>query len=257
MPLTGVFALAINPGQTSPSDAVISHISRSFPAELLPAFYLEHRLFVDTSSLIPNSNAALRKTTSILTLSHTPATTYVATVSPKDTSQGAEESSPTSISITIPSANADSFTQLISTKLQPLWTIRQTMIVENGTALSLNGGEWIVRIGDLKIPPRLNQAGSSVRGILVEVSHMVDEKDNEDKGPDDGQKVSKDDETLIRAFLESVTEGSGVPSILTTDTARSLIRCTKFEEKDKGAPHSPPDFALASLYLDILRGSRG
>jgi hypothetical protein len=263
MPLTGLFAIPIGSGQPSPSAAIISHISRSFPAEPLPTFYLDHRLFVDTSGLLPSSNASVRKFTSILTLSHTPATTYVATTSSKGKSQDAEQSSLTSSLITIPSSSADSFTQLIGTKLQPLWTIRQSLIVENGTALSLNNGEWIIRIGDLKVPPRANQAGPNLRSMLVEVAHIENDMDDEIQGSDDGSKeakasaVKEKEETLLRAFLDSVTDGSGVPSIANPETSRSLIRRTRFHEKDKGTASTPPDLELASLYLDIIRGSRG
>jgi hypothetical protein len=260
MPLTGLFALSVSPGQTSPSSALISHISRSFPAEPLSTFYLDHRLFVDTSSILPNSDTALRKSTSILTLSHTPASTYLATASPKAKSQGAEPPSQSSTLITIPSNSADAFTHLIGTKLQPLWTHRQSVVLENGTALSLNNGEWVVRIGDLKVPPRPNQTGSNVRGMLLEVTHLEDRpkpspnNDAQDRTKD--QAVAKEDETLLRGFLDSVTEGSGV-NIASPDAVRSLIRHTSFDERDKGTTSVVPDFELAGLYLDILRGSRG
>ena len=56
MPLTGLFAISISPGESSPSAALVSHISRSYPAASLPTFHLDNRLFVDTSSLHPKSN---------------------------------------------------------------------------------------------------------------------------------------------------------------------------------------------------------
>ncbi|KAJ9607200.1 hypothetical protein H2200_008272 [Cladophialophora chaetospira] len=263
MPLTGLFLLPIAPGQSSPSPTLISHISRSFPAEPLPNFNLDHRLFVDTSSLHPAYDASLRKSTSLMTLSHTPLTTYVSTTSPKGRSQASGISSQTSTHITIPSSAADSFTQLIGTKLQPLWTHRQSLVIENGTALSLKDGEWTLRIGDLKNPPRPNQAGPNLRGMLVEVSHMDDDDDKIIQASKDGRdeantnSVDKDDEALLRGFLESVTDGSGVSAIINPETSRSLIRRTSPQEKDRGAPTSSPDFKLAVLYLDILRGPRG
>ena len=92
---------------------------------------------------------------------------------------------------------------------------------------------------------------------------MADDEDDRDEYAGGKKKdiktgdVSKEDETLLRGFLESVTDGSGVPSILTTGTSRSLIRRTTFQEKDKSATSASPDVELANLYLDILRGSRG
>jgi hypothetical protein len=97
--------------------------------------------------------------------------------------------------------------------------------------------------------------------MLVEVSHMEDDSDIKIQGPDDVQKtgsdVDKEDEALLRGFLESVTDGSGVPSITNSESYRFLVRRTKVLEKDKGAASPPADFELASLYLDALRGSRG
>ncbi|OQV02665.1 hypothetical protein CLAIMM_07821 [Cladophialophora immunda] len=264
MALTGVFILPIAPGQTSPSSALISHISRSFPAEPLPSFHLDHRLFVDTSSLLPNSDISQRKSVSILTLSHTPSKTYVATTTPKDKSQATDQStSPTFTVVTIPSSSADPFTQLIGTKLQPQWAHRQSMVIDNGTALSLENGEWTIRVGDLKTPSRPNQAGSNLRGMVVEVSFIEPPVDTtRNQGPEDAPKdvnakgVSKEDETLLRGLLDSVTDGSGVPSIYSIETTRSLIRRTKSHVKGKDSSDASPDWDLATLYLDILRGSR-
>ncbi|EXJ72546.1 uncharacterized protein A1O5_03692 [Cladophialophora psammophila CBS 110553] len=265
MALTGVFILPIAPGQSSPSSALISHISRSFPAEPLPPFHLDHRHFVDTSHLLPNSDISQRKSASILTLSHTPSKTYVAISSPKEDSQAAEHlASPSLTTITIPSSSADPFTQLIGTKLQPQWAHRQSLVIDNGTALSLDGGEWTIRIGDLKTPSRPNQASSNLRGMVVEVSFVGSPADTtHNQSPDDapkgvdGKVVSKEDETLLRGLLDSVTDGSGVPSIHNLETTRSLIRRTKAHATDIDTGDTSPDWDLAHLYLDVLRGSRG
>merc|ERR1712000_255927 len=68
------FILPLPPNRPSPSSTLISHISRSLPAEPLPPFSLDHRLFVDTSSLLPTADISQRRSTSILTLSHSPKT---------------------------------------------------------------------------------------------------------------------------------------------------------------------------------------
>ncbi|KIW95945.1 uncharacterized protein Z519_03011 [Cladophialophora bantiana CBS 173.52] len=265
MALTGVFILPIAPGQSSPSSALISHISRSFPAEPLPPFHLDHRHFLDTSHLLPNSDISQRKSTSILTLSHTPSKTYVAISSPKEESQAAEHlASPSLTTITIPSSSADPFTQLIGTKLQPQWAHRQSLVIDNGTALSLDNGEWTIRIGDLKTPSRPNQAGSNLRGMVVEVSFIGSPPETaHNQSPDDapkgvdGKAVSEEDETLLRGLLDSVTDGRGVPSIHSLETTRSLIRRTKAHAIDNDTKDASPDWDLAHLYLDVLRGSRG
>ncbi|EXJ95457.1 hypothetical protein A1O1_00579 [Capronia coronata CBS 617.96] len=264
MPSTGLFFLPIAPNQPSPSALLVSHISRSFPAETLPTFHLDHRLFVDTSSLLPNSDTSLRRYTSILTLCHSPGTTYVGTTPPKEKPPAAASdppaTSPTSTLITIPSAHADPFTQLIGTKLQSHWAHRQSLVVDNGTALALQHEEWIVRIGDVRTPTGRSgqQTASNLRGMIVEVSFndttsvRPGRKDSADQQDTQHSGVGKDDETLIRGFLDSLFDGTGVQMA----SSRALFRNTRStnpEDKDRSGV---ADWDLASLYMDMLRTPR-
>jgi len=238
---------------------LITHISRSFPAQPLPAFFLDHRLFIDTSSLLPNADASLRKFTSILTLSHTPTKTYVATSAPRDGKKSNDVPTAPTV-ITIPSSSLETFTQLVGTKLQPQWAHRQSLILENGTSLSLGtNDEWTVRLGDLKIPSRPNQAGSTIRALALEISYNDDSEVTALGGDGGDASVHEDDEGMIRSFLESLLEGTGVRIDASTN-ARALFRKTgiKSEENPKPlAPSSAADFSLATLYMDMLRGPRG
>lgn len=256
MPATGLFFLSIPPSQPSPSSTLISHVSRSFPAEPLSPFSLDHRLFVDTSSLLPGADVSLRKFTSILTLSHMPGKTFIGTSATKEKGQLAD--TPPTL-VTIPSSSADTFTQLIGTKLQPQWAHRQSLVVENGAALSLQGGKWTIRIGDLKTPSRSSQPVSNLRGMLFEISHNERTSASDGAGrqrvKEDEQVVSKDDETIIRGVLDSLIDGTGVRM----EGSRVLFGCTKGEGAHEagGAGDAPVDWSLAKLYMDVLRGSRG
>lgn len=253
MTLYRLFFLPIHPNQSSPSTNLITHISRSFPARPLPTFFLDHRLFIDTSSLLPNADISLRKFTSILTLSHTPTKTYVATSAPKDIKKD-NDVPITPTTITIPSSALETFTQLVGTKLQPQWAHRQSLILENGTSLSLGNDEWTVRFGDLKIPSRPNQAGSTIRALVFEISYN---DDSDEDAPGGDILVHKDDEGMIRSFLESLLESTGV-RIDGSTNSRALFR--KTGTGIRAGAKSPPtaaDFSLATLYMDMLRGSRG
>ncbi|KIV90201.1 hypothetical protein PV10_07532 [Exophiala mesophila] len=264
MSITGLFFLPVLANQPSPSSSLISHISRSQTAQPLPAFFLDHRLFVDTSSLLPNADPSLRRFTSILALSHTSAIAYLGTSPPRDASkppaaaaaadkeQQSQTSTPTII--TIPSSATESFTQLVGTKLQPQWAHRQSLVVENGTSLSMNKGEWIVRIGDVKIPSRQNQAGPNLRGTLIEVSRGVDAS-TELK---EGSLLTQEDELLIREFLASLIQETGVKLEQSRAMFRRIATGTGAGVgADVVRPLDQPDFALAALYMDMLRGSRG
>lgn len=248
-----LFFLPVLANQSSPSSGLISHISRSQAAQPLPAFFLDHRLFVDTSSLLPNADTSLRRFTSILTLSHTSAIAYVGTSPPRDATKAADKdqshpSTPTMI--TIPASATESFTQLVGTKLQPQWAHRQSLIVEGGTSLSLNNGDWILRIGDVKIPSRQSQGGPNLRGTLIEVSRSVDASAEQKEGP----TLTQEDESLIRDFLTSLIQGTG----LKLEQSRTMFRRTAREAgADATRAFDRPDFGLAALYMDMLRGSRG
>jgi len=241
---TGLFLVPIPSNQQSPATTLISHISRSFPAELLPTFSLDHRLFVDTSSLLPNADISQRKFTSILTLSHTPLSTFIGTFLPKDKSEPTEQASPATL-ITIPSSAADTFTQLIGAKLQPQWSHRQSLVVENGTALSLQNGGWIVRIGDLKTPSRANQP-STLRAMALEVTY--DASHPAAQGVD---IVSAEHEILIRSFCYSLTEAVGI----SLGNSRHLYRNT-LQLAQSGQTADTVDWDLSKLYMDMLRGNR-
>ncbi|KAL2441136.1 hypothetical protein ABEF95_012482 [Exophiala dermatitidis] len=290
MASTGLFFLSIPPNQSSLASVLISHISRSYPAELLPTFHLDHRLFVDTSSLLPNAETSQRQYTSILTLSQSPGTTYVGTTPPPskektkantqttpgepDKAAAASSDTTKTALITIPSTQTDPISQLIGTKLQPLWAFRQSLIVDNGTSLALQHGEWIVRIGDLKTPTsrsgQQSTTSSNLRGMLVEVSFV----DSSVIGPEhtnstaDGDSsiqmnraVGHDDDTLIRGFLDSLLEGTGIQMV----NSRALFRRTgaRTEIGSKRDMNGnvknetvPVDRDLARLYMDMLRTTR-
>lgn len=155
--------------------------------------------------------------------------------------------------ITIPSSSLESFTQLVGTKLQPQWAHRQSLILENGTSLSLSDNEWTIRLGDLKIPSRPNQAGSVVRALVFEISYNNSPDDDLSTGD---SIVQKDDEVLVRSFLDSLLEGTGV-RIDSSTNSRSLFRKTGTTTIDQPNRDATTDCSLATLYMDMLRGSRG
>ncbi|KAG9793191.1 hypothetical protein ABEF93_003937 [Exophiala dermatitidis] len=291
MASTGLFFLSIPPNHPSPSALLISHISRSYPAELLPTFHLDHRLFVDTSSLLPNADTSRRQYTSILTLSQSPGTTYVGTTpppakektkantqtTPGEPDKAAAASSDTTAKtalITIQFTQTDPISQLIGTKLQPLWAFRQSLVVDNGTSLALQHGEWIVRIGDLKTPTsrsgQQSTTSSNLRGMLVEVSFVgssvigpehTNSTADADSSIQMNSAVGHDDETLIRGLLDSLLEGTGIQMV----NSRALFRRTGAHSETgskrdmNGNAKSetiPVDRDLARLYMDMLRTTR-
>ena len=66
----------------------------------------------------------------------------------------------------------EDFTQLINTRMGPLWLPRQTLHVSNGLAYST--GEFVIRYGELR---QGQGSAAHVRGVVVEVewTHAADE----------------------------------------------------------------------------------
>jgi hypothetical protein len=179
-------------------------------------------------------------------------TTYIGTSPPKhkqeESSQQSVNHAVTPTLITIPSSSIDTFTQLIGTKLQPQWAHRQTLVVENGSALALQDGEWHIRVGDVKVPSSPGQGAAALRGMLVELSYNVESQEDQKDGA-----VSDDDQTMIRGFLTSMTEATG----LSMDSIRAMFRPTSHTVENDSQGGSASDFRLATLYMDMLRGSKG
>jgi TATA-binding related factor (TRF) of subunit 20 of Mediator complex len=143
-------------------------------------------------------------------------------------------------SITIPTAEAASFMEMLAGKMAPLWALRGTERVENGTSISLCDGEWTLRIGDLRqSTTKAGVSSSTLRGVLCEVTWT----ENEGKV---GDVVGKDEKEMITAFLARLLEGTGA----NLDAARRLSAYTP-STSDTGT-----NWALAELYTELLR-SRG
>ncbi|KAL6244710.1 hypothetical protein RBB50_008238 [Rhinocladiella similis] len=267
MPSTALFFLPLAPSQTSPTSTLISHITRTLPAEPLPPFILDHRLFVDTSSLLPNSDTSKRSFTSILHLSHIPQESFIGTTAsaagappPHPPSQEQPTPEPSLTITSLPSPATDTLTQLIGTKLQPQWAHRQSVIIDSGTSLTLHNGDYTIRIGDLKTSPRGNQP-LSLRGMILELTYnnAAEETEATNGAPSTatasrpgGASVSKEDETLLRAVVDALAESAGVSIV----GARVSFRKTLRQEKGK-VPGGVTDWDLVRLYMNTLRGSRG
>lgn len=149
-------------------------------------------------------------------------------------------------SITIPSAEQGAFLELLGMKMTPLWATRGTERVENGTAISLRDGEWMLRVGELKQETRKGGgAVGATRGVICEVTWMEVEGKK-------GEAVGIEDEDMMRAFLERLLDGTGVK----VDAARTVVGYTSSEGPTQTLNVKQTNWALAELYTELLR-SRG
>lgn len=248
MPLTGLFILPSPPTKPSPAAALLTYLTLQLPSQPLhsppSAFTLTHHLFTSTSSLLPGA-AATRQYTSVLTLAHTPALTYIGTTTANGPSSH----------LAIPTTSAESFLQILHAKIQPLWTPRQTQLVTDGTALSVEFpvGVLHVRTGDIRLSQRQSTPGGTVRGVLLEITLPTIEGAA-------GEKASENDEALLRNLLIAILSNSNLDlkmeevKLLARYTERAAsVEHTEKEGEIGSKRKKQSQWALAELYMEMLR----
>lgn len=202
----------VNPPPLSPTSALITHISRTHSPKALGSYTLEHRLLVDTSSLLPGNTAPKRQTHFLTLASHFSQKTFVGTgatlshpthtfgnVDPPPTNGTAEptKTSPDLAIVTVPS-QPDTLFPLMMQKMSPMWAARQAHRVEAGITLGMDN--WKIRVGELRISGGPGQG--RVRGCLCELEYVGDEEGLE-RAPD---RLAD----LAKAHLKGLAQDSGV-----------------------------------------------
>ena len=206
LPATGLNLTSPTPLYTSLSTHLTLKHSTAPTTTTLPAYALEHRLYINTASLLPSSTTTTttsqRQYTQFLHLPHlNAAKTYIGSSTPAPSSSAPNPSAPPQSHpstngppmaiLTTPTgpSGADAFADLLSRKMQPLWVPRPAVRVENGLALSLKDGMACVRVGEVKSAGQGGQGG--VRGVIVELVYAGDDEGDEDE--DDGEDDKGDD----------------------------------------------------------------
>ena len=223
-----LFFLLLEANASSPFPALSQHVSRNLSAQPLPPFWLEYRLLVDTSSLLPGVlENRKRRSTQILTLGHFPEKSHVLT-EPED--------SVTPTMISIPSGTtASSFFSMVTAKMQPLWAARNDFRVDNGTSVELSDGEVLaVRVGELRVTG--GQGAGKVRGVIIELSMRED--------ADEGDAIDvAAREVVLRAALETRFRGSGV------NFSNAKLVSKLISNEPEGSRHAE----MVALYSELMR----
>ncbi|KAI9831613.1 MAG: hypothetical protein M1826_003222 [Phylliscum demangeonii] len=113
----------------------------------------------------------------LLTLSHHAGTSYVciaragarSSTRPEAGAAAGDGNAPLPTMVAIPHpAASEPFTTLLRTRLAPLWTSRQTVVVSHGVVFELD--DFTVRVGDVRAAPTAGAgiAALPARGVLVE-----------------------------------------------------------------------------------------
>lgn len=198
---------SVAPTTAPPTSIIITHIFRTYKPTFLGSYGLDHRLLVDTSSLLPGHTAPRRYTHFLTLSSHFPGKTFVGTTASGTTGQSKESTDGSASEskgplgeftlITIPS-QPDTLFPLLMQRMSPLWVPRQAHRVEGGASFVVN--DWKVRIGELRISG--GQGQGRARGCICEVEFL---------GASDGEEGGVEPtEEIVRAFFEGLVHDSGV-----------------------------------------------
>ena len=224
-----LFFLPSEGNNPSPFNALSQHVSRKISAQLSSPFWLEYRLLVETSSLLPGAlDSRMRRSMQILTLGQFPEKTYVLT-EPQDNS--------TSTIVTLPSgAAANSFFNMVTAKMQPLWAARNEIRLDKGASVELTGGDVLaVRVGELRAT--VGQRDSKLRGVIIELTMQ-----NEDS--EDGEEIDwTAREITLRAALDATFRGSSI----------SLTNAKLVQKSTSKQPSDPEHADIVRLYADLLK----
>ncbi|KAI9669569.1 MAG: hypothetical protein M1817_004612 [Caeruleum heppii] len=181
MAITGLYFVpeaSTNNASTSPPltlSTLADRLTKDYRPTPAGRWTLEHRLLRET---VP-----LPRFLQILSLSHHPGRTFLNITPPPTTSatQGqSQSSSPTvkapqekeqglaSAIVAIPApSQSDEYCHLLTTKMGPLWTFRQTITVNNGLTFDLE--DFRIRLGEVK-----QGQAALTRGLVIEVEWLAD-----------------------------------------------------------------------------------
>ena len=151
-------------------------------------------------------------------------------------------------SIAIPTSDAGGFLEMLSTKMQPLWSMRGTERLDNGMAISLRDAEWILRMGELRQETRkAGVASSTSRGIVCEVTWT------EPQANKTGDPISQDERDMMKAFLEQLLDGTGVKIGDARTVAGYTMSPPDSIDKGEAEVNNRTNWSLAELYTVLLR----
>ncbi|KAI9837787.1 MAG: hypothetical protein M1819_006721 [Sarea resinae] len=221
MTVTGLYFIP-EATQTATLQTLIDRITIRYEPEPRGRWGLDHRLMRETATLMPGNDdkAAASRALQFLSLWHRPGRTIVGVTAPKGQDGAVSNRVPTVIA----TPQGEDLMQLMISKLGPLWSLRQTLHVTNGTAYAF--GDFSIRLGEVKTGP-----GGQKRGIIAEIEWSAGDDQ-------DGENTIEDWDTgeiVIRDLWEQ----------LEAPSAREYI---KVPGVGKGT-----DFDLERQYFELLR----
>ena len=131
--------------------------------------------------------------------------------------------------------------------MEPLWTFRSSIRVENGAAFSLLGGDWRLRLGDARITA--GQGQGRVRGMVAELEFCgIDEAGVSTGATEEAENGEyaidwQSREKLLGSFWDGLVGGSGV----SMDRLQVVVRVPGVANGEKD------DLTLVRQYMELMK----
>lgn len=211
-------------------------MERKYPTNEQHNFSVDHRLFSDTTSQLPGVDTSQRTFNHVLVTSHDHERAFTRTTRPGHVEQGA--------TVTVPRSAVESLVTLLHTSFRALWYPRHAVHVADGVSVSFMDDRVRLSFGDLRISKGSPAAGTS-RGTLLEINIRQQ------------NAVPQNDETnnsaLVQDLLRKLIPGLDIDL---SDAKSTSGRTQIMAESEDDSKSHVPDYELANMYTELLRGVR-
>ena len=222
-------------------------LTRHPSATSLPLFNLEHRLLIDTESLLQQPNH-VRRYTQFLSSPHLSPLTFIGS--------SAKDGDPMDMAIIqIPAGQqTEDFFSTVVKKMEALWSFRMAVRIEGGQAFEFEIGDkdlegnLSVRIGDVRVTH--GQGQGRIRGVVVELQRVsnaqVEETTNGVEATGDYES-SAEKQDLLHGIWDWLTAGSTISK----DNLRFVASVPGIQQGES------TKILLARQYMNLLAFARG
>ena len=139
------------------------------------------------------------------------------------------------IIVSTPTTHVEDFFQTIQKKMEPLWSYRMAVRVDNGIGYQF--GDFSIRIGEIR---QMSAGQLRPRGVVIEASLPSGAVNAEDMESDDVERISAQAKDFI---IQGIWEQMGLQG------GRSFVNVP-------GMDQGPADLDVVRQYMELLKFAR-
>ncbi|KAF2498009.1 hypothetical protein BU16DRAFT_525578 [Lophium mytilinum] len=180
MNVSGLYFVAEQPSSSSASGSsafqnIVSAIQLNFIATPLPNWHLAHHLSLSTPATSGDTNPPAYH--HALSLTYHPGKTFLH-IHPQPVPGVPTKPGPDNVVVAIPATQAESFNNLLATKLSALWTPKHSLNIRDGHAYRI--GEMVIRVGEVRAAKGVGGNPPALHGVVVCIESRVGDANTSD-----------------------------------------------------------------------------